>query len=160
MAEIYKVCELREGSLFVMPKPGKSGQPVAADLEAVAARGVDVVVSLLQPEEQVREALEDEEGLCEALGMTYLNFPIEDHSVPEDLDATRTFIAALDDLLKDGHRVAIHCKGGVGRTGSIAGALMIACGYEPDAAFETLAAARGKPMPGTAEQRAWVAAWA
>ncbi len=156
MAEFYKVCSLLEGSLYVMPKPGKSEGAVVEDIAALRAEGVDVVVSLLQAEEQVAEGLEDEGRLCEQLGMKFLNFPIEDHCVPNDRRAAMLFVESLKDALRGGNNVAIHCRGGVGRTGTLAGALMLACGHESEETFKLLSLARGKQMPATDAQRAWV----
>lgn len=158
MAELYKVCPLLKGILYVMPKPGKGEGSVGEDLAYLKAEGLDIVVSLLQAEEQVSEGLEREGAVCEQLGLEFLNFPIEDHCVPADRDAAMSFVGSLKDYLGEGKNIAIHCRGGVGRTGTLAGALMLACGHEPEAVFATLSAARGKEMPATDEQRAWVAA--
>ncbi|MCH6258992.1 dual specificity protein phosphatase family protein [Puniceicoccaceae bacterium K14] len=156
MAEFFKVCPLLRGNLYVMPKPGKGGGSVAEGIAALKAEGVNLLVSLLQKDEQITEGLEKEAELCSGSDIQYLNFPIEDHHTPNDREAAMKFIEVLKDKLSEGKSIAIHCKGGVGRTGTLAGALMLACNIEPEEVFEKLSAARGKKMPATEEQRAWV----
>lgn len=156
MTEFYKVCPLLKGNLYVMPKPGKGDGSVAEDIAALKAEGIHIVISLLQAEELTTEGLEQEAQLCEQSGLEYLNFPIVDHQVPEDRDAAIGFIHSLKDELSDGKNIAIHCRGGVGRTGTLAAALMLACSLQPEDIFDRLRAARGKPMPATDAQRAWV----
>jgi protein-tyrosine phosphatase len=50
----------------------------------------------------------------------------------------------------------VHCRQGIGRTGLIAACLLVAQGAAPDAAVHNLSAARGLPVPETAEQRRWI----
>lgn len=156
MTEFYKVCALLKGNLYVMPKPGKGDGTVADDIAALKAEGIHTVVSLLQPDELIVQGLEHEAELCQQSGLEYLNFPIEDHQVPDDREAAMAFIHSLKDELSEGKNIAIHCRGGVGRTGTLAAALMLACDLKPEELFETLHKARGKPMPATDAQRAWV----
>ena len=156
MTEFYKVCPLLDANLYVMPKPGKGGAPVAEDIAALKAEGIHTVVSLLEADELIAEGLEHEAQLCEESNLQYLNFPIEDHQVPDDRDAAMAFIHSLKDELNQGKNIAIHCRGGVGRTGTLAAALMFACDLQPEDIFERLHKARGKPMPTTDAQRAWV----
>jgi protein-tyrosine phosphatase len=52
--------------------------------------------------------------------------------------------------------ILIHCIGGVGRTGVIAGCLLRALDVAPDEALRRLVAARGKRCPETSEQRRFV----
>lgn len=139
-----------------MPKPGKGDGTVAEDIAALKTEGIHTIVSLLQSEEITLQGLEQEAELCQQSGIEYLNFPIEDHHVPDDREAATEFINSLKGELDEGKNIAIHCRGGVGRTGTLAGALMLACSLDPEEIFETLHKARGKPMPATDAQRAWV----
>jgi ADP-ribosyl-[dinitrogen reductase] hydrolase len=38
--------------------------------------------------------------------------------------------------LKEGHNIVIHCKGGLGRTGTIAARLLIELGFDPKTAIQ------------------------
>ncbi|MBK1880221.1 protein-tyrosine phosphatase family protein [Pelagicoccus mobilis] len=156
MTEFYKVCPLLEGNLYVMPKPGKGDGTVAEDIAALKAEGINIVVSLLQAEELIAQGLEQEAELCAQSDLEYLNFPIADHQVPDDREAAMKFVHSLKKELSKGKNIAIHCRGGVGRTGTLAAALMLACSLQAEDVFDKLHKARGKPMPVTDAQRAWV----
>ena len=65
-------------------------------------------------------------------------------------------IKELDLALGSGKRVAVHCRQGIGRSGLITAALLIASGDDPETVWEQIEQSRGRPVPDTDEQRAWV----
>jgi protein-tyrosine phosphatase len=52
--------------------------------------------------------------------------------------------------------VAIHCRGGIGRSSLMAAAVLVQLGAAPEQAWDTVSVARGMPVPETEEQRAWL----
>jgi protein-tyrosine phosphatase len=62
-------------------------------------------------------------------------------------------------LTREGLPIAIHCNGGLGRSGVIAGCLLRALGLTADDALARVRAARGPECPQTGEQRAFVASY-
>jgi protein tyrosine phosphatase (PTP) superfamily phosphohydrolase (DUF442 family) len=81
-----------------------SGQPDEQELAAIAAAGYTVVINLAL-HDNPRYALADEPGTVTALGMKYINIPVQfDAPTDEDLAA---FFAVMDE-----HRDAklwVHC---------------------------------------------------
>lgn len=142
------------GRLAIMPAPQRE------DFEAMAREGVALVVSLLPDEEAARLALGDEARRCRRAGIDFLNLPIADFSVPEDFEATAAFVTALADQISGGDTVAVHCRAGIGRSGMITSAILVALGETPEAAIAAVSAARGCPVPETDAQRAWIARFA
>ena len=138
-----------------MARP-RGGDWLADEVEALHAAGVDVLVSLLTPEEISALDLSEEAALCQARGIRYLSFPIQDRRVPAVRADALTFLQRLNGLLHAGQHIAIHCRVGIGRSALIAASLLVLNGYTPQHAFESLSAARGLPVPETDEQRAWV----
>ena len=65
------------GRIAVMPRP------MLDQFDALKQAGVDVVVSLLQPEEAARLGLGSEDQFCHAAGMHFLHLPVLDHSSPK-----------------------------------------------------------------------------
>ena len=56
---------------------------------------------------------------------TYINYSIDDHSIPNDILSFSTFILKISNIIKklnQDERVYIHCRGGHGRSG-----LVVAC---------------------------------
>jgi atypical dual specificity phosphatase len=87
-----------------------------------------------------------------------------------DLTSTATMRAALDAIgtaLAAGEGVYLHCRAGIGRTGTAAGCWLIEQGLDPTQALALLqrkyqAAAQshsGRETPETEAQRAFVMAW-
>lgn len=121
------------------------------DLDAIRAWGAEIVVSLVE-----RHEIEflDVRGLPEAVeryGMKWVHLPIRDVSVPD-----ATFEAAwaatgreLRNCLRRGGSILIHCRGGLGRTGTIAGRLLVELGMDAQGAIDAVRRAR----PGAIETR-------
>ncbi len=65
-------------------------------------------------------------------------------------------VGALDRLLVEGHRIVIHCRGGIGRSGLLTASLLVSSGIEPEAAIRQVSDARGFSVPETAQQIQWV----
>ncbi|SRR5712692_608431 len=147
------------GWLAIAPRP-RGGDWLEDEARAWKQAGLDVVVSLLAPEEVIELDLAQEAELCQANGIQFIPFPIADRSVPSSQKATLELVRSLDKILTDGKSLGIHCRQGIGRSAIIAACLFIFSGIDPEAAFQHVSAARGCAVPETAEQREWVRAFA
>jgi protein-tyrosine phosphatase len=115
-----------------------------------------VVLSLLTPEEENELALSAESRESQAQGMEFSSHPIPDLQVPRSETELSSTLERVDRALSDGQNVVIHCRQGVGRSGLVAGCLLVSKGNTPDAAIDKLSAARGISIPETTEQRRWI----
>jgi len=146
------------------PWPGKlamAARPRAGDwLEEELARwrraGVDAVVSLLTPDEEQSLDLNKEAEFVKAQDMDFISFPIPDRQVPDSQAALAGTLEKINADLSSGKNVLIHCRQGIGRTGLVAACLLITKGWDRTMAVERVSAARGFPIPETAEQRRWI----
>lgn len=152
---LYTVEPPGGGRLSLLAHP-RGGDWLAEEVAALRADGVDVLVSLLTPEEIWELGLRQEGAHCQAQGIHYLAFPIEDCGVPAVRADALAFLEQLHALLRAGQHLAIHCRFGVGRSGLIGSSLLVLSGLPPQRAFALLTAARKHPIPETDEQRAWV----
>jgi protein-tyrosine phosphatase len=144
------------GRLAITARP-RGDDWLESEIEGWKRSEVDVVVSLLTTGEVQDLALKNESSLCEAHGIRFLSFPIEDRDVPASQSQAASFLRDLRQILESGRNVAIHCRQSVGRSGLIAAALLIAKGETPEEAIQHISDARGLTVPETAGQRQWIA---
>lgn len=154
-AEIYWIADVPKGRLAVLPRP-RGGDWLEDEVRSLRAAGVDVLVSLLTREEVEELELLDEAASCAAGSMEFVSFPFADRGVPASEAETLALVRRLAALVAGGKAVAVHCRQGVGWSALVAACVLASLGERPSAAFERIAAARGCPVPDTAEQREWV----
>lgn len=150
----YKVIEIEKGTLSVMAKP-VPGEWIEEEFSGLKRLGIDKIVSLLESFEQCDVGLEKEEMLCIKNGMEYSSFPIPDRGLPNTLQAKK-FSKELYTEICNGKHIVIHCRAGIGRTGIIAGAVIVNTGITALEAFTLISEARGVQVPDTEEQENWL----
>lgn len=138
--------------------PGKRGPGIACtwardvDTDLLRLRdvyGAHILVSLIEDHELELLGIPQLFEQAKALGITVLRLPIVDAGTPTSMPA---FTALVDDVLaavRDGKTVIVHCRGGLGRTGLLAAACLVALGQTPATAIELVRRAR----PGAVETR-------
>ena len=93
--------------------------------------------------------------------------PIPDHGVPRAPEHMAEIQAELDAALARGRRVYVHCRAGIGRTGTVVACHLIEQGLTPDAALIRLnelwqdneRSATWPDVPETDEQRDYILGW-
>ena len=107
---------------------------LAADLARIADWGAAAVATLMEQHELERYGVPGLGEAVEALGMEWHHLPIPDVGVPDSLFEARWFYAGhrLRAHLLAGRRVLLHCRGGLGRTGTIAARLLVELGAAPE----------------------------
>jgi predicted protein tyrosine phosphatase len=118
--------------------------------------GIDVIVSLLTPDEVFDFELAQEAQLSQTNGLGFFQLPIMDRGVPSSSDAALDLVEKLDQALAEGKNVGIHCRQSIGRSALIAAAILGRRGIEPEEAFQRIGSARGCAVPETSAQREWV----
>ena len=151
---IYKVIKIEQGTLSVMAKP-VPGEWIEDEFIGLRHLGVDKVVSLLEVQEQREIGLEQEEALCLKNDIEFVSFPIPDRGLPNTVKAVN-FADELYAQICKGKHVVIHCRAGIGRTGIIAGAVLVKSGKIAVEAIALISAARGVQVPDTEEQEDWL----
>ena len=72
---------------------------------------------------------------------------------------TGELVRLLSQRLSEGSGLVVHCRQGIGRSSLLAAALLQHAGLDHETAFTRIEAARGRPVPDTAEQKEWVRAF-
>jgi ADP-ribosyl-[dinitrogen reductase] hydrolase len=138
---------------------GAWNRDLSLDLDAVRAFNAAALISLIEHHEI--EALGVSELGTEALSrhMDWLHLPIADVSVPgpEFERAWQVHGPGLRARIRDGFNVVVHCKGGLGRAGTIAARLLIELGVGPRDAVQRVRSVRPGAVE-TSSQLAYVQA--
>jgi protein-tyrosine phosphatase len=130
---------------------------LGTDLEALVQAGATVLVTLLEAFELQVAKIPDLFERARAAGLEVVHFPIRDVSTPTDVDAVHDLLDQIEDRLSAGESVVVHCMGGLGRTGTIAGCFLRRTGMDgPEALAELRRARRTENCPETWEQRDYV----
>lgn len=125
---------------------------LATDIDALQHWGAAAVVTLM-PQDELQAVQADGIGAaCEARGMEWHHLPIQDVDVPDAAFETAWLYTGLRlrEHLRAGRNVLLHCRGGLGRSGTIAARLLVELGWDALAAIRAVRAQR----PGAIETRA------
>lgn len=81
---------------------------------------------------------------AKALGLNWYHLPIVDVSVPDDEfeEEWETAGAELRDMLSANKSIVVHCRGGLGRAGTVAARLLVELGEDARDAISRVRAAR------------------
>ena len=158
-SNIYWIPGPWAGKLAILARP-RGNDWLEDEIRGWREAGVQVVVSLLGPEEELELGLSDEANLVQTASLRFVSFPIEDYGVPASEAALHELIKKVEHLLDHGHNVGVHCRAGIGRSSLVAACLLVSGGQAVEASFEQIQKARGVPVPDTVNQRTWVADFA
>lgn len=101
-------------------------------LERLLSAGVDAFVDLTQPGELAPY------DMHLPLHIDHVRKPIPDHGTPEYAWHMQEILETLDSLLARGKTVYLHCRAGIGRTGTVVACHLIHGGLAPDSALHEL----------------------
>ena len=132
-----------KGSFGVGICPGHSARLdigvrcVKSDLQAVKDWGPALIVTLLTESEFEILGVPDFEMRVRETGIRWYHFPIEDGGVPKtyELDHFRQIINYIVKEILNGEKVFIHCRGGIGRSGTVVCQSLKQIGYTPKQAL-------------------------
>ncbi|WP_062267737.1 cyclin-dependent kinase inhibitor 3 family protein [Endozoicomonas arenosclerae] len=120
--------------LVLTPCPGTKESSLPEALSVLKDQGVSAILTLMTTEEMEKNQVADLEAETNKSGMKWFHLPIADDQGPTEVYAAAWSAAGpeVHQLLNQGQSVAIHCKGGSGRTGLVAAQIMLERGMELD----------------------------
>ena len=129
----YDKLTLSNGASFIFtPCPGTKDVGLGTAVSQLKEAGTKAIVTLMYDAEMSKLGANSLPVSCNELEIQWFQLPISDDDAPND-DFEEAFTNSLNEILNilhDQGTVAVHCKGGSGRTGLVVGLLMSQLGYE------------------------------
>lgn len=112
---------------IVEGKIAAMSMPYHDDLRRLKESGFELVVNLTEKPGPT--------SMATAAGLRGKHIPVPDMTAPEE-EQIEEFVHAVERCLAGGKRVAVHCMGGVGRTGTMIACYLVKSGMGPWAAID------------------------
>lgn len=152
-------CGRVRGQIAIAACPGRSVQPqfsfatdrlLERDVATLARWGATAVVTLLDGLEIARLRLQSLPAMLAAERIAWHHLPLDPRQIPNPSfeQGWRALSAPLASVVREGGRVAMHCRDGRARAGMVAALLLVELGSAPQDAINRVRAAR----PGTIER--------
>ena len=97
-AKVFWITGPWRGRLGIVPRP-RGAEWLDDETRAWREAGIDVVVSLLEPDEEAELALTGESASSAASGLEFRSFPIPDCGVPDSREAAARLVDRIVDAL-------------------------------------------------------------
>ncbi|BCV50625.1 phosphatase domain-containing putative toxin [Shewanella algae] len=131
MSHPFDILSLDSGTrLIFTPCPGTKAASVAEAVATLKAAGTEVIITLMSLSELDTFGASLLPDICGEVGIRWLHLPIEDDASPaEEFElAFAKHKSVLQTLMQNNATIAIHCRGGSGRTGLMAAILLLLAG--------------------------------
>ncbi|NWA29175.1 dual specificity protein phosphatase family protein [Pseudomonas gingeri] len=137
-----------KGQLIFTPCPGTKGTRSFEALQTLKDAGAVALLTLMPTEELLQNEIDLLPEECQLLGIEWFHLPVADEQLPGEAfrAAWEQHHQRIKQLLTEGKTIAIHCKGGSGRTGLIAAQLLIECGMPFDEAIREVQSLRPRAV--------------
>ena len=136
-------------------------------IDALIEAGFDLFIDLTNTNETWPYLnILDEEAKLHEVEAAHLRFPIGDFGLPTP-QQMNSILDTIDQKLRAGHKIYLHCWGGIGRTGTTVGCYLVRQGRTGEEALDQLSTWwRGVPKsryhlhsPETREQMDFIRSW-
>jgi len=149
MTHPFDFLALDNGARFIFtPCPGTKATSVLDAVTTLQQAGADSIITLMADEELSRNDAQQLPTVCNDLSIDWFQLPIKDDCEPEADFATafEQYKAELLNQIDTKKTIAIHCRGGSGRTGLMAAILMLESGTSWQQVKASIQAIRPKAL--------------
>jgi protein-tyrosine phosphatase len=154
-ASLYWIDGPWQGRLAIVPRP-RGGDWLEDEVKAWKRAGLRTIVSALTNDEAEQFNLTEESTQTHAQELDFVPIPIPDRGVPASSDAFLKAVGEIEQQLRAGKDVGVHCRQSIGRSALITAGILVQGGVTPAQALQRIERARGLPVPETAEQKTWI----
>ena len=146
-----------KAKIGLTPCPGTKTESLADSVATIRNWGASAILTLMPKEELEASGVADLQQETEKAGMKWFHLPVRDDEGPAEafLTAWERVGNEVHQLLNDDQSIAIHCKGGSGRTGLMAGQIMLERGMPLKEVVESIQEQRPNAFT-VAEQQEYI----
>jgi ADP-ribosyl-[dinitrogen reductase] hydrolase len=128
------------------------------DMGVIKEEGISLIITLMMPEELSEFGMGNIGSVASDNDIAWVQIPIVDGDIPSEKQeySIRELINIIKHHVDAGLKVLIHCRGGLGRTGTIAGCYLTSCGVPLKETYAMLINARGTMCPENDLQRKYI----
>mgnify|MGYP006163142665 CR=1 FL=1 len=145
----FDLLSVANGSqLIFTPCPGSKGVNLEDSIKQLKQAGTSVLLTLMFPDEMSKYQLAALPDICQQHKINWLQLPIIDDEAPGKafeahwLKYKATILAALNNQ----ETVAVHCKGGTGRTGLVIALILFNLGLASEKIIDVVQKVRPKAL--------------
>ncbi|MDN3380795.1 MULTISPECIES: dual specificity protein phosphatase family protein [unclassified Pseudoalteromonas] len=120
--------------LIFTPCPGSKEASLEESVITLQQAGTNIILTLMHDEELAKNNADQLPILCKLHNITWLQLPILDDAAPAQEFATQwqEHKSTIANAVKNQATIAVHCKGGSGRTGLVIALILLAHGMPTD----------------------------
>ncbi|HIN17906.1 MAG TPA: protein phosphatase [Gammaproteobacteria bacterium] len=132
------------GTLLLTPCPGTANTDLASAIDDLKTAEAKAVLTLMIEQELQQNHVETLPEQFRENGIEWFHLPVNDDDAPAEAfnNAWQDTRSTVHQLLDEGHAVAVHCKGGSGRTGLVVGQILLERGVQLADAIELVQSVR------------------
>ena len=141
-----------KGRLTISISPGKKdtkwNRDLQMDLDEIKNNGIQVIVCLLEWSEMKALDITEYPKKAQDRGLLFYHLPIRDRFIPQDKEVDALIPIVAQHLIA-GQNILVHCRGGLGRAGTICACCLCYFGYDGNTAIDTVR----KQRPGAVQNK-------
>ncbi|OUR62397.1 protein phosphatase [Colwellia sp. 39_35_sub15_T18] len=145
----FDILSLENGAqLIFTPCPGTKDSTLAESISTLKQAETQMLLTLMFDEEMEKNNALSLPIECEKQGIEWVQLPILDDAAPSQAfesqwDAQK---ANILEVINNKGTIAVHCKGGSGRTGLVIGLILLAFGWSGEKVIEAVQEIRPKAL--------------
>lgn len=145
----YDILQLDNGAqLIFTPCPGTKTQDIKDSIATLLQANASALLTLMSDEEMARNNASSLPQECSLQDVAWMQLPIPDDAAPEAEFETKweQHKESILAVINNKGTVAVHCKGGSGRTGLVIGLILLAYGWPAEKVIKEVQALRPKAL--------------
>lgn len=145
----FDILALENGAqLIFTPCPGTKEASLSDAISTLKQAGTNMLVTLMFDEEMEKNNALSLPTECERQGIEWVQLPILDDAAPSQAFESLWGVqkANILEVINNKGTIAVHCKGGSGRTGLVIGLILLAFGYSGEKVIEEVQKIRPKAL--------------